>query len=221
MMSAFDAEFFQDFARIARSLLPRPPRDRPRRLGDEMAAISGADDRAAERHDAVGRSSIEHHVIAGRKQSFEAIEESEDFPAEFFRGENDAAQDGVQARDNRRRSSERRCGASSLRNEIKSFLRIDQSTGGGPLIVKLPAAREKLRPSPKRSALPRMTMMRCRGVDRCHLPSLNNFGFASARRESGNRRRARSGPSSRHRCRCCRAARLCCAADNSGVLPPR
>ena len=73
---------------------------------DEMSAICRADDRSAARHDAGGAAAIEDHVISRREETFEAVEKSENFPAQFFRREDDSAQHGVQARDNRRRSSE-------------------------------------------------------------------------------------------------------------------
>ena len=40
---------------------------------------------------------IENNVIAGRQQSFEAVTKSDDFPAQFFRGEDDAAQNRIQS----------------------------------------------------------------------------------------------------------------------------
>src|SRR5437764_1158090 len=60
-----------------------------------MAAVRRADDRPAKRHDAFGAFAIEHDIIAGRQQTFEAIAESDHFPAELFSGEDDAAKDGV------------------------------------------------------------------------------------------------------------------------------
>src|SRR2546423_5988365 len=50
-------------------------------LDDEMSAISRADDRSATRHDAGGVASPKNLVIARRQQTFEAVEETDYFPA--------------------------------------------------------------------------------------------------------------------------------------------
>ena len=41
---------------------------------------------------------IEQHVLPGWKQTFEAIEKSENFPAQLFRREDDTAKHRIQAR---------------------------------------------------------------------------------------------------------------------------
>ena len=65
-------------------------------FGDEMAAIGCADYCSAKRHDSFGAFAIEHDVITGRQQSFEAVAEADYFPTKFFTSEDDAAQNCVQ-----------------------------------------------------------------------------------------------------------------------------
>ena len=66
-------------------------------FGDEMPAVSRSNNRAAERHDSFGALAIENDVIAWWQQTFEAVTESDYFPAKFFAGQNNAAKDGVQS----------------------------------------------------------------------------------------------------------------------------
>ena len=63
-----------------------------------MTAIRRADDRAAQCHDSINAFAIENDVIARRKKPFESVAKTDHFPAEFFRGEHDSAQDRVEAR---------------------------------------------------------------------------------------------------------------------------
>src|SRR5438477_10928443 len=63
-----------------------------------MAAVSCPDDCSAESHDAFRAFAIEHDIVAGRQQTFEAVAESDYLPAKFFAGEHDAAKDGVEPR---------------------------------------------------------------------------------------------------------------------------
>ena len=64
----------------------------------EMAAICRADDRAAQCHDSINAFAIENNMIARGKKPFESVAETDHFPAEFFRGEHDSAQHGVESR---------------------------------------------------------------------------------------------------------------------------
>ena len=66
-------------------------------FGDEVTFVGGAEDGAAELHDADRLRGIEHHVIAGRQQPFEAVAEADDLPAELARGADDAVDDRVQS----------------------------------------------------------------------------------------------------------------------------
>src|SRR5581483_8636327 len=67
-------------------------------FGDKMAAIGRAENRASQRHNAVGALTIQDHVVARWKESFESISETDHFPAELFRGQHHAAQNCVQPR---------------------------------------------------------------------------------------------------------------------------
>ena len=60
-----------------------------------MSAVGRADDGAAERHDSFRAFAIKHLVIARRKQSLEAVKETEHVPTEFRGGEHDATQHRV------------------------------------------------------------------------------------------------------------------------------
>ncbi len=63
-----------------------------------MAAVGCPDDCSAESHDAFRTFAIEHDIVAGRQQTFEAVAESDYLPAKFFAGEHDTAKDGVEPR---------------------------------------------------------------------------------------------------------------------------
>src|SRR5437879_13450219 len=63
-----------------------------------MTAVSRPDDCSAESHDAFRAFAIEHDIVTGRQQTFEAVAESDYLPAKFFAGEHDAAKDGVEPR---------------------------------------------------------------------------------------------------------------------------
>src|SRR5207248_9812115 len=94
---AVNAQPFQNIARIGDHFLRDFDAIARSDFRDEMPAIRRADDGAAARHDAGGSFAIEDDVISRRQQTFEAIQEPEDFPAQLFRGQDDTAQDGVQA----------------------------------------------------------------------------------------------------------------------------
>ena len=66
-------------------------------FGNEVAFVGGAEDGAAELHDADGLFRIEHHVIARRQQTFEAIAEANDLPAESLGGTDDAVDDRIES----------------------------------------------------------------------------------------------------------------------------
>src|SRR4029453_1460892 len=66
-------------------------------LGNKMAAIRRADDRAAQSHDSANTLPIENDMVAGRKESFESVTKTNHFPAEFLRRQYHAAQDGVKS----------------------------------------------------------------------------------------------------------------------------
>src|ERR1700719_3315633 len=62
-----------------------------------MAAIGRANDRSPERHDPFRALAVEHDVVSRWQQAFEAIAESDYFPAKLFAGEHDAAKHRVEA----------------------------------------------------------------------------------------------------------------------------
>src|SRR2546425_2271575 len=63
-----------------------------------MTAVSRPDDCSAESHDTFRAFAIEHDIVAGRQQTFEAVAEPDYLPAKFFAGEHDTAKDGVESR---------------------------------------------------------------------------------------------------------------------------
>jgi hypothetical protein len=67
-------------------------------LGNKMAAICRADDRAAKRHDSGNALAIEDNMIARWKKSFESVTKTNYFPAKFLRREHNPAQNCVKSR---------------------------------------------------------------------------------------------------------------------------
>jgi hypothetical protein len=66
-------------------------------FGNKMAAICGADDGAAQRHDSVNALAVDNDMIAGRKKSFESVTKTHYFPAEFLRSQYHASRDRVKS----------------------------------------------------------------------------------------------------------------------------
>ena len=92
----FDVQFLQNFFRTRDDFARDDCAIAGADFGDKMAAIGRANDRSPERHDALGAFAIEHDVISGWQQAFEAIAESDYFPAKLFAGENDAAKNSIE-----------------------------------------------------------------------------------------------------------------------------
>src|SRR5438552_5010858 len=93
----FDAEFVQNFFRARDDFARDDCTITGADFGDKMTAVGRSDDCSAQRHDAFSAFAIEHDVIARRQQTFEAVAESNYFPAEFFAGEDDTPQYSVES----------------------------------------------------------------------------------------------------------------------------
>ena len=66
-------------------------------LGDEAAAVGRADDRAADRHDALSIFQGENLVVHGREEALIAVNKAEYFPAQGVGGSDGGADHGVEA----------------------------------------------------------------------------------------------------------------------------
>ena len=65
--------------------------------GDEVPFVDGPEDGAAEFGDAGRFDRVQYHVIAGRQESFKAVAEADNFPAQLMGGSGHTVDDGVEA----------------------------------------------------------------------------------------------------------------------------
>ncbi len=216
----FDVLSSQDFPGIlddfGRHHGPVPRAD----FGHEMSAIGRADNRAAQRHDAIGAVAIQNRIIARRKESFEAIAESDYFPAEFFGRQHDAAQHGVKT------------GAiAATRENANTWLHLagrpKALSADRPCARPPPTGRTIASPWQRAVILPRngsCSPIRPQSSGADKPSSFDHSGqlqIRDSKKGSGTDRRARFVRFLRHRSHSDRGVRWWCGARSCNLAPPR